>query len=128
MRKVSPRKIFLTALSVSIAVFGYGLFSVGLSDFVYVYRDSLGAVLDSVRNPSINLTRYVYGYYPSSEDLSLFLHSQFQRLYNDMKWVSMGMFIFGMGIAMIVAVGIEELKEKIDKLEAKLSQQTAPER
>jgi len=32
------------------------------------------------------------------------------------------------GIAMIVGVGIEELKEKIDKLEAKLSQQTTPEK
>jgi len=29
---------------------------------------------------------------------------------------------------MIVIVAMEELKEKIDKLEAKLSQQTAPER
>lgn len=45
-----------------------------------------------------------------------------------MKWVSMGMFIFGMGIALFVIAAMEELKEKIDKLEAKLSQQIAPER
>lgn len=45
-----------------------------------------------------------------------------------MKWVSMGMFIFGMGIALFVIVAMEELKGKIDKLEAKLSQQIAPER
>ena len=29
-----------------------------------------------------------------------------------MKWVSMGMFIFGMGIALFVIVAMEELKEK----------------
>jgi len=29
-----------------------------------------------------------------------------------MNWVLMGMFIFGMGIALFVIVAIEELKEK----------------
>jgi hypothetical protein len=33
-----------------------------------------------------------------------------------------------MEIALFVIVAMEELKEKIDKLEAKLSQQRAPER
>ncbi|NAZ24796.1 MAG: hypothetical protein GU357_03430 [Thermofilum sp.] len=42
-----------------------------------------------------------------------------------MQWILIGLAIFGIGLAMIVIVAMEELKEKIDKLEAKLSQQTA---
>ncbi len=50
---------------------------------------------------------------------------QYQQIYGIMQWILIGLAIFGIGLAMIVIVAMEELKEKIDKLEAKLSQQTA---
>jgi len=42
------------------------------------------------------------------------------------KWVSMGMFIFGMGIALFVIVAMEELKEKIDKTRSKAVPANSP--
>jgi hypothetical protein len=67
-------------------------------------------------------------FYNSLTYLLYFVYSQYHEIHGIIFRMSLGLLLFAVGIAMIVIVGIEELKEKIDKLEAKLSQQTAQEK
>ena len=96
----------------------------GLISLLDVYRLSMGVLLEHIRNPSVNLTEYWIGPH-ISYDVMYVVQSQYQQIYGIMQWILIGLAIFGIGLAMIVIVAMEELKEKIDNLEAKLSQQTA---
>lgn len=128
MGKVSRRIGILSGIAAGITAFGFGLFYNSLTYLLGVYRLSTGVLLELVRNPSANLTMYWNGWQPLSSDVAYLVYSQYREIHDIIFWMSIGLVLFSVGIAMIVGVGIEELKEKIDKLEAKLSQQTTPEK
>jgi hypothetical protein len=127
MGKVSRRIRIMSGIAGLIASLGYVSSYSGLSSLLDVYRFSMTVLLEHIRNPSANLTEYWNGLH-ISDDVMYVVQSQYQQIYGIMQWILIGLAIFGIGLAMIVIVAMEELKEKIDKLEAKLSQQTAPER
>jgi len=127
MGKVSRRIRIMSGIAGLIASLGYVFSYSGLSSLLGVYRFSMAVLLEHIRNPSANLTEYWNGLH-ISDDVMYVVQSQYQQIYGIMQWILIGLAIFGIGLAMIVIVAMEELKEKIDKLEAKLSQQTAPER
>jgi len=128
MGKVSRRIRIMSGIAAGVTAFGFGLFHNSLLSLLGVYSRSTGVLLELVRNPSANLTMYGNGWSRLSSDVAYFVYSQYQEIHGIIFWMYIGFVLFSVGIAMIVGVGIEELKEKIDKLEAKLSQQTAPER
>jgi hypothetical protein len=128
MGKVSRRIRILIGIAAGTTAFGFGLFYNSLAYLLEVNRLSTGVLLELVRNPSANLTEYWNGWHLLSSDVAYFVYSQYREIHDIIFWMYIGLVLFSVGIAMIVGVGIEELKEKIDKLEAKLSQQTTPEK
>jgi hypothetical protein len=118
----------MSGIAAGMTAFGFGLFYNSLAYLLEVNRLSTGVLLELVRNPSANLTMYGNGWSHLSSDVAYFVYLQYQEIHGIIFWMSLGLVLFAAGLAMIVIVAMEELKEKIDKLEAKLSQQTAPER
>jgi len=128
MGKVSRRIGILSGIAAGTTAFGFGLFYNSLTYLLKVNCLSTGVLLELVRNPSANLTEYWNGWHPLSSDVAYFVYSQYREIHDIIFWMYIGLVLFSVGIAMIVGVGIEGLSEKIDKLEAKLSQQTTPEK
>jgi hypothetical protein len=91
--------------------FGYVFFYSGLISLLDVYRLSMGVLLEHIRNPSVNLTEYWIGRH-ISYDVMYVVQLQYQQVYGIMQWILIGLAIFGIGLAIIVMVAMEELKEK----------------